>query len=271
MKNHGNIGLRLLRLAICLVCGLMMILPMTATGNEQSAPVSYTSKVYFRPDGDAFMIGQFEDGMALTVLKQTGSYYQVDCYDMTGYIPASQVRVEGEKYYVNCKPGSVHTCTIDYISLDEALSQRSAILQTAQSKLGCSYVYGCKGPNAFDCSGYTSYVFAQHGYSLMRGSQAQLEDGIIVSSESLQVGDLLFYRGTHSHSYVTHVAMYAGDGKIIHADSRGVVCTDMNESYYAQRFVCARRVINTDVAQITQVTLPSAQNAFMRSQSMDLR
>lgn len=271
MKRMCNIGVRMICVVLCLLSCLTMVLPMSAKGNEHTDAANYTSKVYFRPNEDSFMIGQFEDGMLLTVLDETGSYYKIDCYDMEGYIPKSQVEPVDGEYYVNCQIDSVHTLTIDYVSLEDALTYRAGVLETAQSKLGKPYVYGCKGPNAFDCSGFTSYVYGQHGFSLMRGSQAQLEDGIIISADSLQVGDLLFYCGTHSRSYVSHVAMYAGDGKIIHADSRGVVCTDMNEAYYAQRFVCARRVINANAAQIMEFAVPSAQNAMMRSQSTDLR
>ena len=271
MKLYANMGLRIVSVLLCIACCLLMVLPMSAKGNEHTDAANYTSKVYYSPKQDSFMIGQLEDGMKLTVLGQVGSFYKIDCYDMVGYIPKSQVQMASEEYYVNCQKDSVHTQTIAYVSLEDALSYRAGVLQTAKGKLGKPYVYGCKGPNAFDCSGYTSYVYAQHGFSLMRGSQAQLEDGIIISADSLQVGDLLFYCGTHSRSYVSHVAMYAGDGKIIHADSRGVVCTDMDESYYAQRFVCARRVINADAAQIVQFAVPSAQNAMMRSMDTNLR
>ena len=271
MKTYGKMGIRMISAMLCLLCCLLMVLPMSAKGNEHTDAANYTTKVYYSTKSGSFVIGQFENGMMLTVLGQVGSFYKVDCYDMVGYIPASQVEVVEEKYYVNCQKDSVHTQTITYVSLADVLSYRAGLLQNAQSKLGKPYVYGCKGPNAFDCSGFTSYVFESQGFQLTRGSQTQLTDGIIISTDSLQVGDLLFYRGTHSRSYVTHVAMYAGDGKIIHADSRGVVCTDMNENYYAQRFVCARRVINANAAQIVEFAVPSAQSAMMRSQSMDLR
>ena len=268
MKAIGNLSMRLLCLALALICMMQMVLPAAAAPTEEaSAEYYYTSKVYYRASASSFVIGNFEDGTALTVLDETGNYYKVDCYDMTGYIAKSQVRVEDDRYYVNCDEASSDTKKMEYVTLTDALSQRAALMQQAVAKLGSRYRHGSGGPKAFDCSGYTSYVYGQIGYTLLRGSQPQLEDGVIISSEGLQVGDLLFYKGTHRRYYVTHVAIYAGDGKMIHADSRGVIYTDLDDEYYAKRFVCARRVINVSATQADQVAAPTARSVLTRSNS----
>lgn len=89
----------------------------------------------------------------------------------------------------------------------------------AQSKLGSPYVYSASGPNSFDCSGLTSWAFAQAGITIPRTSQAQANAGTRIYSQSdLQVGDLvIFYSDLH------HVGFYAGNGQVLHAPRTGTV------------------------------------------------
>ena len=86
------------------------------------------------------------------------------------------------------------------------------VVSIAQSKIGSPYVYGAAGPNAFDCSGFTSWVYAQAGKSIPRTSSAQASAGKKVSMNALQPGDVISYYGGASH-----VAIYIGNGKIVHA------------------------------------------------------
>ncbi|MEV0169633.1 NlpC/P60 family protein [Streptomyces sp. NPDC050803] len=94
-----------------------------------------------------------------------------------------------------------------------------AAYQAAQSKIGSPYVYGASGPSSFDCSGLTSWAFAQAGVSIPRTSQAQASAGTRIYSQSdLKVGDLvIFYSDQH------HVGFYAGNGQILHAPRTGTV------------------------------------------------
>ena len=256
MKRMYKMGLWLL---CCLFC--LTGLPVSVAAQTHA---DYACKVYESPNQT--VIGRFENGIRLTVLGEKGGFYLVDCYEMNGYVAKSQVRQENGKYYVNCQENSDHSAPMEYVSLDRALQLRASFLSTAQGKLGCPYVYATAGPNTFDCSGLTSYIYKQFGYGLMRSARDELMDGIIVSPEGLQVGDLIFYNRTSRHggNQVSHVAMYAGNGKIIHADSRGVRYTDMTDSYYAARYVCARRVINVRPAQKWQLTTTSAATSVMR-------
>ncbi|GAB3114137.1 C40 family peptidase [Streptomyces calidiresistens] len=89
-------------------------------------------------------------------------------------------------------------------------------LSMAQSKVGSPYVYGSAGPSTFDCSGLTSWAYAQAGISLPRTSQAQANAGTRVSQSELQPGDLVFY-----YSGISHVGMYVGNGQIVHAPRPG--------------------------------------------------
>jgi cell wall-associated NlpC family hydrolase len=94
-------------------------------------------------------------------------------------------------------------------------SGRAAIaVKAALSKVGAQYVYGTAGPNTFDCSGFTSWAWAQAGVSLSHSSRVQATQGTRVSVSQLQPGDVLFY-----DSPVSHVAMYIGDGMVVHASN----------------------------------------------------
>lgn len=232
------------KLNLWLLCALLCwaALPISAAGAESHK--DYACKVYQTPNQT--VIGRLEDGRPLKVLGEQGDFYRVDCYELTGYVAKSQVRTAKGAYYIHCDPESAHSVPIEYVTLEQALQLRADLLAVAQSKLGCPYVYATAGPDRFDCSGLTSYIYARLGYGLMRCARDEMMDGIIVSPEGLQVGDLIFYNRTSRSggNQVSHVAMYAGNGKIIHADSRGVRYTDMNDSYYAARYVCARRIIN---------------------------
>ncbi|WAZ21194.1 NlpC/P60 family protein [Streptomyces cinnabarinus] len=94
-----------------------------------------------------------------------------------------------------------------------------AAFQAAQSKIGTPYVYGASGPSSFDCSGLTSWAFAQAGVGIPRTSQAQANYGTRIYSQSdLKVGDLvIFYGDLH------HVGFYAGNGQVLHAPRTGAV------------------------------------------------
>ncbi|MGO1383814.1 MAG: C40 family peptidase [Arachnia sp.] len=100
----------------------------------------------------------------------------------------------------------------------------------ALGKVGSSYVYAQSGPNAFDCSGLTSYAYRQVGITLPRSSTAQLSSGQSVSKSNLQPGDLVFY-----YSPVSHVGLYIGNGKIVHAanPSTGVNTTSLDSMPFA--------------------------------------
>ncbi|MCX4401262.1 NlpC/P60 family protein [Streptomyces sp. NPDC059837] len=94
-----------------------------------------------------------------------------------------------------------------------------AAFSAGQTKIGTPYVYGATGPSSFDCSGFTSWAYAQAGVSIPRTSEAQANYGTRIYSQSdLQVGDLVFFFGD-----LHHVGLYAGNGQVLHAPRTGTV------------------------------------------------
>ncbi|MGW3113971.1 NlpC/P60 family protein [Streptomyces sp. NPDC001091] len=94
-----------------------------------------------------------------------------------------------------------------------------AAFSAAQSKIGTPYVYGATGPSSYDCSGLTSWAYAQAGVSIPRTSESQANIGTrIYSTSDLQVGDLVFF-----FNDIHHVGLYAGNGQILHAPRTGTV------------------------------------------------
>ncbi|MBZ9639490.1 NlpC/P60 family protein [Streptomyces sp. PSKA30] len=108
---------------------------------------------------------------------------------------------------------------VDLGNTDAAPGRAMAAFQAAQSKIGSPYVYGASGPSSFDCSGLTSWAFAQAGVAIPRISQDQANAGTRIYSQSdLKVGDLvIFYGDLH------HVGFYAGNGQVLHAPRTGTV------------------------------------------------
>ena len=92
---------------------------------------------------------------------------------------------------------------------------RTSAMQKALGKVGSPYRYGAAGPNAFDCSGLVNWAFKSSGKSLPRSSRELSRIGTPVSKSALQPGDLVFF-----YKPVSHVGIYIGNGKIVHASTR---------------------------------------------------
>lgn len=118
----------------------------------------------------------------------------------------------------------------------------AAVISTAKRYLGVKYVWGGTTPSGFDCSGFTQYVFAQHGISLPRVSGDQFNVGRAVSLNSLQPGDLVFF-SLDQDKVIDHVGIYIGNGQFINASSsKGVTIYPLG-SYWKSHVVGASRVL----------------------------
>ena len=120
-----------------------------------------------------------------------------------------------------------------------------AVIDLTHKQLGKPYVWGAEGPNSFDCSGLIYYVYKNAaGITLPRTSSAQYSAGVAVSRSNLKAGDLIF-SSTDGTGNITHVAIYVGDGQMIHAPRNGknVEKVSINNSYWNKAYVGARRVL----------------------------
>ena len=118
------------------------------------------------------------------------------------------------------------------------------VVEFAKKYLGYRYKYGGSSPETgFDCSGFTTYVYAHFGYKLNRTAAGQTQNGIGVPWEELLPGDLLIF--SNSSQTYGHVGIYIGDGYFIHAVQTGtpVSITSLWGSNYGKRLKCARRII----------------------------
>jgi len=129
------------------------------------------------------------------------------------------------------------------------LTKEDEIIDTAKEFLGAKYVWAANGPDCFDCSGFTKYVYKQHGITLPRYSGHQAKVGIKVSFDELKKGDLVFFDTEHKfRGIVNHVGIYIGNHKFIHASSakKKVIITSFDEKpFYKRRFLRGERVINS--------------------------
>ena len=122
------------------------------------------------------------------------------------------------------------------------------MLTEANKHIGKPYRHGMKGPNAFDCSGFTSYVYKQFGFSISPSSRTQYTEGERVDRKELRKGDLVFFTSRSSGKNVGHVGIVTtannetGEFEFIHASIKGVKI-DKCEGYYANRYIGARRII----------------------------
>ncbi|MNZ98745.1 Murein DD-endopeptidase MepS/Murein LD-carboxypeptidase precursor [compost metagenome] len=125
-----------------------------------------------------------------------------------------------------------------------ATPQTIELISTSKTYIGTPYKFGAPAgvTYAFDCSSFTQFIFKGLDIELPRTSAAQANVGEKVAKGSLSMGDLVFFN-TNGKS-ISHVAIYAGNNKIIHSSSsNGVTLSDLDSSYWSKRYVTARRVL----------------------------
>lgn len=118
------------------------------------------------------------------------------------------------------------------------------LVNYAKKLQGVKYVYGASSAKGFDCSGFTMYVYKAAGISLPHSATEQSAKGLAVSKENLKPGDLVFFET--GGAGISHVGIYIGSGKFIHASSGAghVTITNLSEKYYAARYRGATRILN---------------------------
>ncbi len=122
-----------------------------------------------------------------------------------------------------------------------ASSQINSIIATAKKYMGVKYVWGGESPSGFDCSGFMQYVFGKNGVSLPRTAALQFQKGTSITKANLKAGDMVFFSTYKAGA--SHVGIYLGSGDFIHASSsNGVTISELSSTYYAQRYLGAKRM-----------------------------
>ena len=180
-------------------------------------------------------LAQLAAGEKVSIFGFNCGWYKVRCNSFAGYLRSDLVALT-EKPYENFGVTSGSTGTADF-----GRTTGRQLADYAKQFVGYPYVYGGSSPSGFDCSGFMQYVFAQFGYTINRTATAQLNDGVSVSCDEMQPGDIVYFG---YGSTATHVGMYIGDGQFVHAQNSatGVVVSSLSESYYASRYLCAHRI-----------------------------
>ncbi len=198
------------------------------------------------------IVSRLKLNTTVEVYEELDGWYRVKVEGKAGYISASLLSDKKQEVTSRSsttprqnnntntnKPAETQNTTSQ---TNQATSKKGAtVVQTASNYIGSSYVYGASGPNSFDCSGFTSYVYRQHGINLNRTAAGQYSNGTAVARSNLQPGDLVMF----GKSGINHVGIYIGGGNIVHAANRqrGVTIDTINSGYYNNNYVGARRVI----------------------------
>ena len=186
---------------------------------------------------NASVIERIAAGEKVQILGLEEGWFHVQYGDASGYVRSDLIGLT-DKY------GKDYGCAVKPEAVTQAASFRlgNEIATYAMSFVGYPYVYGGSSPSGFDCSGFMQYLFRQYGISINRTATAQLADGYAVSYDEMQPGDIIYFG---YGNVASHVGMYIGGGEFVHAENSGtgVVITSLSQSYYANRFLCAHRIV----------------------------
>jgi cell wall-associated NlpC family hydrolase len=151
--------------------------------------------------------------------------------------------ISHKKTHIRSKPVSLREIASRYGDGPTFEGDPDAIRLSSLLFYGTPYRFGSNSSHALDCSGFVQKVFRANGIELPRDSRRQAKYGYKVNLSELKPGDLLFFK-TYSRD-VSHVGIYIGDGKMIHAATRGgqVKVSSIYDPYYRQRFLFAKRVV----------------------------
>ncbi len=183
---------------------------------------------------DTAKVGSLPKGSVVKVYDEEEGWYHVD----DGYISAEYATKLSDAQAAAAISAASQPAVVS------ASSKGQEVANFAKKFVGYRYVYGGSSPKGFDCSGFTMYVYRQFGISLPHSASSQLGCGKAVSRSQLQPGDLVMFRKGSSKP-ASHVGVYIGNGKFVHAStpSKGVRIDSLSSSYYATGLVGCRRLL----------------------------
>ena len=201
--------------AACVMGLLLVAEPSEARAAQFGPEVTNTSSYVVKieaPEVGIHTSANESSAKAGTVKR--GETYQVLAQADTGWV---KIQTENAAGYIRV-PGNASLVEKTSEKVDQSVKKRREAVEYALQFVGGKYVYGGTDPHSgVDCSGFTRYIMAQAAsISLPHSSGGQSSYGREVTVDQMRPGDLLFYS---SGSRINHVAMYIGDGQIVHAST----------------------------------------------------
>lgn len=193
------------------------------------------------PDTTYGTYGTVSTGSTVEIIGQEGNWYKIS----TPLAACGYAYISADYVSAGAAPAVKSAAAVTYGGASGEVSAGQRVVQIAEQFLGLPYVYGGSTPAGFDCSGFTSYVYKQLGYTINRVSHDQLNNGVPVSKSELQPGDLLLFK-KQGADRVHHVGIYVGDGMMIHSPHTGDVIkyASIVNGYYNDCYYAARRIVN---------------------------
>lgn len=191
-----------------------------------------TLRVRQEPNTECEILALMPEGEEVEVIEHLGEWYKVSVDSEEGYVSADYVTVSDEL---------TKAMTMTEVKYGQGVSDvKVDLVSYACQFVGNPYVWGGTSlTNGADCSGFTMSIMAKYGVYLPHSSAAQAGYGTRVSASEAQPGDLFFYG---SGSRISHVAIYIGNGQIVHASSARTGIK-ISSAYYRSP-ICVTRVLN---------------------------
>ncbi len=218
-----------------------------STNNVYAVINSETLNLKKEANDDSQSVKSLPSGYNLTVLGYENDWIKVsDDANTTGYVNAKFVSLKNGSKPANTIAKPVATAKAS-TTKSVTNSKGSQIIEFSKNYIGTPYVWGGTDLNTgVDCSGFVMSCYKQFGINLLRTSREMYTMGTEVSKEDLQPGDLVFFNSGYE-SQISHVGMYAGDGKYIHStdgSANGVTISDLYSDYSVKTYVGAKRILN---------------------------
>lgn len=204
-----------------LLASLSLVTPAKTYAAEIAVETSTT--LYAKMDVPVTVLDTAEsEGMILSKTEE-GKTYEVVEPPKDGWV---KIKISDGQGYIKSSSATLIEKSVEKV--DKSALKRQEVVDYALQFVGGRYVYGGVNPNTgVDCSGFTRYVLGKAGgINISRSSRTQSAEGQIVSYQNARPGDLVFYGKNGS---INHVALYMGDGKVVHASTEktGIIVTNV--------------------------------------------
>lgn len=211
---------------ILIITVLLFGTGIVAVSAEVGTVIASSLNVRAEANTSSEVLCEVGSGSEVYILERVGDWYMVNVGDI-GYVNAAYVRTAAEQ-----ATGELE----EAVATEESKTRGQEAVDFARTLKGIPYVYGGTTTSGFDCSGFAQYVARHMGVSINRVAADQARNGVYVSKENLQPGDLVFF--AKPGRAIHHVGIYTGNGNYIHSPQTGRVISEepmTRSDYYTAR------------------------------------